>query len=163
MRKLFCFLIFAVSLSAIANAQDDDSVWFESYEQIDYNELRNLIDEGQIDSARVLRDGWWVTVRTKEGEFFDTKVTPQTPIADHLYDAGIPVKFEHWSEDDDEMPLWLRLFLNVLPLIIFIAFVGVVHFGMKKANTGYYSRAEKLQNEFLDRLEKLLIKKEPNG
>lgn len=180
MRKLFCFLLFAFLLLATANAQDDDAIWFEMYDQIDYTELRKLIDEGQIDSARVLRDGWWVTVKTKEGKFFDTKITPQTPIADHLYEAGIPVKFEHWSDDDEggEIPKWRQIFLNILPLLIFIVFFIVILWWSqkrgRKVQDECLDRAKAINDEFLDRQQKqfetfiedfsaLLKKKESDG
>lgn len=180
MQKFVCFLILIISFSATANAQDDDAIWFEMYEQIDYHELRNLIEEDKIDSARVLRDGWWVTIKTKEGEFFDTKVTPQTPIADHLYEAGIPVKFEHWGDDDEDnkIPKWQQIFLSILPLLIFIVFfIFILWWSQKrgrKVEDECLDRAKAINDEFLDRQQKqfetfiedfscLLKKKESDG
>jgi len=146
-------------------AQEEKSPWYEYYDVISYSELRGLIDGGDIEEARILNDGWWVTVRKKDGEYLDVRVTPQTPIADHFYDAGIPVRIEHGSKDeDDDTPLWLEVFYNLLPLLIFIVFFAGIMFFMKRSGGGYYARAEQINKEFLDRLEKLLTEqKENNG
>jgi len=177
MRTIFCFSIFVFLIAAPASAEEDDSVWFKTYEQIDYSELRRLIDEEQVDSALVSTSGWWVTIKTKEGEFFDTRVTPQTPIADHLYAAGVPVRIEHRNQEDDERPYWSSLALKFSPLLVlwvFLIFLFVAARGYNrkilKKNDDHLEKAEKLNNdhlvkveamqkEFFDRLEKLLTEK----
>ncbi|MEM9619458.1 MAG: hypothetical protein AAF936_16010 [Pseudomonadota bacterium] len=175
--SLIVFVFFVV---APVSAEDHESVWFEEYEQIGYSELRKLIDEDQVDSARVLNDGWWITIKTKEGEFFDTKVTSETPIADHLYDAGIPVKIEHRNQesDDDEIARWKKVLFNILPLLIFIVFfIFVLWFSQKrgrKVQDECLDRAKAINDDFLDRQQKqfetfiedfssLLEKQESNG
>ncbi|NOX81518.1 MAG: hypothetical protein GXP06_00710 [Alphaproteobacteria bacterium] len=178
MRTIFCFSIFVFLIAAPARAEEDESVWFKTYEQIDYSDLRKLIDEKQVDSARVLNSGWWVTIKTKDGKFFDTRVTPQTPIADHFYVAGIPVKIEHRNEDNDELPFWLDIFLNILPLLIFVVFfIFILWFSQKrgrKVQDECLDRAKEINDEFLDRQQEqfeafienfssLLEKKDSNG
>ena len=163
MQKIVSFLVFAVLLCGAAAAQEDDAVWFELYEQIDYSELRSLVDAGNVESARIFNDGTWVTVKTKDGEFFDTLVTPQTPIADHLYEAGIPVKFQLADRDDetaeaDEERKWKEIFLNILPVLVFIVvFVLILwwsHQRGKKVQDECLDRAKAMNDEFLDRQQK---------
>ncbi len=164
MQRVISIAVLLFLFATQVSAEEDQSRWLESYEKISYSELRKLIDDDQIEEARVLNDGWWVTVKTKDGEFFDIRVTPQTPIADHFYDAGVPVSIRHKSVEDDELPYWLSLFLNILPLLIFIVFFAGIMFFMKRNGGGYYARAEQINKDFLDRLEKLLTEhKENNG
>lgn len=164
MQKAIFTAILLLLFATQVGAEEEPSPWLESYEKISYSELRKLIDDGQIEEARVLNDGWWVTVKTKDGDYFDTRVTPQTPIADHFYDAGVTVSIRHNNIEGDELPKWLSLFLNILPLLIFFVFFAVIMFFMRKANGGYYSRAEKMQADFFERLEKLLTEhKDSNG
>ncbi len=166
MQKILLFAAALFFLSAPASAQEDQSPWYEPYEQISYSELRTLIDNGEVDEARVLNDGWWVTVKTKEGEYFDTKVTPETPIADHLYEAGIPVTIEHYNEgseeEADDLPAWLSLVINILPLLLFLVFFAGIIFLSRKQTNAYYGRAEKMQADFFERLEKLLTERKEN-
>lgn len=77
MQKIISFLVFAVLLCGAAAAQEDDAVWFELYEQIDYSELRSLVDAGNVESARIFNDGTWVTVKTKDGEFLIRWLPPK--------------------------------------------------------------------------------------
>ena len=159
MQKIISVLIFAVFLSSAAAAEEDDAVWFELYEQIDYSDLRSRVDAGEVESARIFNDGTWVTIKTKDGEFFDTRVTSQTPVADHLYEAGIPVKFELGDQGDesaevDKEKQWEEILLNLLPLLIFFAFVGLVAWFMNRQGSNYYSRAEAINKEALDRQQK---------
>ncbi len=143
---------------ATAFAQEEKSPWYEYYDVISYSELRALIDGSDIEEARILNDGWWVTIRKKDGEYLDVRVTPQTPVADHFYEAGIPVRIEHSSKDeDDENPLWLDMLINLSPLLIFIfvfcLILWVLQKHGKKTQDNYMDRAKVINDEFLDRQE----------
>lgn len=156
MRFLVIGLAAAFCSLTTAFAQEEKSPWYEYYDVISYSELRALIDGGEVEEARILNDGWWVTVKLNGGEYFDVKVTPQTPIADHFYDAGIPVSIEHSSKDeDDKKPLWLDLFFNILPLLIFIfVFVFILWLMQKqgkKTQDECLDRARAINDEFLEK------------
>lgn len=158
MRILLIVLATAFLSLTPAFAQEEKSPWYEYYDVISYSDLRVLIDSSEIEEARVLNDGWWVTVRKKDGEYLDVKVTPQTPVADHFYDAGIPVRIEHSSKDeDDKDPLWLDLLINLSPLLIFIFVFCLILWVMqkqgKKTQDNYMDRAKAINDEFLDRQE----------
>jgi ATP-dependent Zn protease len=171
MKQFFVLLVSALCLCSQTYAQEEAE---SKSEEVTYSELRKLIDDGVVKRGRVSNDGWWVTVYT-DGARYYAQVTPQTPIADYLYEAGVPVRIDHLAEDDDERPLWLEVFYNLLPLLIFVVFfVGIMAFmgrankkqkskydehlkKVEQVNAEYFSQAEKLQNEFFERLEKLLV------
>lgn len=167
MTKRLLIILVAYGFLNLANgfAQEEESPWYEYYDVISYSELRALIDGGEIEEARILNDGWWVTVRRKDGEYFDVRVTPQTPVADHLYDAGIPVSIEHSSKDeDDEQRLWLDVLISLSPLALLIVFLMAIVFVSRKQTKAHYHRAERAQTEFFERLEKILAEhKAGNG
>ncbi len=155
MKLLFALTAAILVLVANAAAQDAEADGAAERSEISYSALRKLIDNGRVRGATISGDGWWVTVSTSDGSIHHTRVTPNTPIADRLVDAGVRTEFLH-TDDDEELPLLLSLFFNILPLLIFIGFFWFVISRMKGKNSDYYSRAEKLNADFLERLEKLL-------
>jgi ATP-dependent Zn protease len=164
--KHLCSLV-VIIIALCGNAYAQEKIETKSKE-VSYSDIRKLIDEGVVERGKVTNDGWWVTVYTKEGDRYFSPVTPQTPIADHLYEAGVPVLIEHYKEEpqeeEDKLPTWLSLLINLLPLLIFLLFVGGVFLFSRKGANNYYSRAEKMNAEFLERLEKALMeRKETNG
>ncbi len=183
MKSLFVFLIPLLALCASVHAQDVAGARPKEKKEITYSEIRQLIDDGALIGATVSGDGWWVTVKTNDGATFYAPVTPQTPIADRLIDAGVPTKITHIKNDNSSVrPLWRDVLFNLSPLLIFLVFLVFILFltrGFNKniwkknddhlskaeqINNDYLARAEKLQNEFFDRLEKVLTeRKNPNG
>lgn len=151
-------IVFALlALTSTAHSAADSS--FSSY-----SELRSHIELGNIASATITDDGRLVVSELKNGDTIVTHVSQNTPIADRMVDAGIPTSFTY--DQDPKTPLWLSIFFNILPFLIFLAFFFFVMRSVRKSTggqEGYISRAEKLQNEFLTRLEKLLLESRPNG
>ncbi len=144
---------FAAALIAqIAHSEDGPT-----QSSLTYTELRQQIDAGNVTVAYILNNGQSVSGELKNGVFFVTNITPETPIADRLADAGVQASFMPTKED---LPLWLSVTFNILPFLIFLAFFFFVVRSMRKSSDGqggYYARAEKLNREFLDRLERLLL------
>jgi|GEM_PF-7069365 len=177
MSRFFFVGFLAVFFCAHAVAQEKIEPQQKERTEVTYSEIRKLIENGEVKSASVTGDGWWVSVVTIDGNRSYAQVTPQTPIADHLYDAGIPVKIVHWNEDEDETPLWLKVFYNVLPLLIFIVFFVFVMFLLRGVNgkvfkkndehlakaeainNDHLAKVEEMQKRFFERLEKLLSEK----
>ena len=168
MKRIIIVAAMLASFFSAVCAQEARKADDKKEKEVSYSEIRTMIDEGIVDKASVTNDGWWVTVRTDEGAFYYAAVTPQTPIADHLYEAGVPVLIEHYNEEPqekaDELPSWLSLLINILPLLLLLLFLGGIFVFSRKQTNNYYSRAENMQAKFLDRLEKLLTeRKENNG
>lgn len=157
MRKVFVLLVSVLCFFCQASAQEKAD---SKSTQISYFEIRKLIDDGIVERGQIYNDGWWVAVYTSDGNSYYAQITPQTPIADHLYAAGVPVSIDHIAEEVDKTPLWLEVFFNLLPLLIFILFFAGIMFFMKRGGGDYYARAEKINLDFLNRLEKLLIERE---
>jgi ATP-dependent Zn protease len=155
MKHLLLIILLIETFYGVAVAQESSKPTSQDNNEVTYSELRKLVDDGLVASASVTGDGWWVSVTATDGVRYYAQVTPQTPISDHLYEAGVPVKIVHWSEEDDESPAWLSMLFNVLPLLIFIVFfVLVLWFSQKrgkKVQDDCLKRAEAINNEFLDR------------
>jgi len=134
---LFFIILLTGTIYSHAFAQENSEEAAPKISEVTYSEIRKLIDDGVVESARVTGDGWWVHVKTSDGANYYAQTTPQTPIADHLYRAGVPVKIVHWKEEKDERPLWLEIFYNLLPLLIFIVFF-IFFFGSCKGETRKY-------------------------
>ena len=173
--RIITFIFAFIFLFVPSNAQEPTDT--ES-KKVTYSDVRKLIDDGVVERGRVSGDGWWVTVYTNDGGTYYASITPQTPLAAYLYDAGVPVSIDHVAEND-ESPLWAKVFYNILPYVIFLVFVMfIVLFAGKrnkkesalhlreaeKLNNDFLEKTEKLQKEFLDRLEKNLMRmKDSNG
>lgn len=172
-------ILLALCLTVFAPVSAEETSEPESKE-VTYSELRKLVDDGIVEKGRVSNDGWWVTVYTNDGAKYYAPITPQTPIADHLYDAGVPVRIEHIPEDEPSSVL--DLFYNLLPFLIFLVFIAFVSVVLRRANkktSGLYAeylknakaqndehllRIENLHKSFLDRLEAILTQtKHPSG
>ncbi len=156
MNRLVVAFVLVALLCCQALAQEtSDAGASKDRKEITYSEIRKLVDDGAVEAASVTGDGWWVNVSTADGSRYYAQVTPQTPIADHLYEAGIPVRIVHWNEEKkEELPLWLSLFFNTLPLIIFLAFFFFV---VRMMNN------KKKTDEFFNRLEETIKRSMNNG
>lgn len=169
-------------ISFPAQSQEEATTGGSEEKEVTYSDIRKLIDDGVVEWGRVSGDGWWVNIKTIDGSRYYAQITPQTPIADHLYEAGIPVRIQHRQEDEDELPLWLELLINLLPLLIFLIFFAFVMLIMGKTNKKHtdkyddylakvddqnqqhFERVEKLQKEFFEQLRLILTRqKDTNG
>ncbi|MEX6632414.1 ATP-dependent zinc metalloprotease FtsH [Hyphococcus lacteus] len=87
-------------------------------EELSYSEFVQRIEAGQVLNADVARGQ--VTGQLNDGVDFVTTIPEdgQTAIAERLDDAGVATKIQK----EEELPLLLSLLINILPLLIFLAF-----------------------------------------
>ncbi|MAW78842.1 MAG: cell division protein FtsH [Parvularcula sp.] len=86
--------------------------------QLSYSEFVSRIDNGGINEAKVAKGQ--VTGTLSDGSEFVTTIPEdgQTAAAERLNDAGVSTEIEK----EEELPLLLSLLINILPLLIFLAF-----------------------------------------
>ena len=86
--------------------------------QLNYSDFVSRIDNGGISEAKVAQGQ--VTGTLADGSEFVTTIPEdgQTAAAERLNDAGITTTIEK----EEELPLLLSLLINILPLLIFLAF-----------------------------------------
>ena len=159
------FLAFVITIQlffaplVLAASDSDDESSDESL--MSYSELVQAIDAGNVANATIWDEGWWVTGNLSDGSYFTTRINPNTPIADRMVEAGIRTEFMH-SEQEEEMSIYLSMFFNILPLLIFLAFFFFVMRAFGSKNNPHLNRAEKMQEDFLERMEKLLTRQKPS-
>lgn len=158
MKRLNFGLTIIVALFSISVAYAQTEEPPQEKKEVTYSEIRQMIDEGVLVGGTVSGDGWWVTVKKTDGSVYYAPVTPYTPIADRLIDAGVPTKIVHISnENDNDLPLWLELLINGSPLVIFIVFFVFILWATqrkgKKEQDKCMNRAEAINNAFLEKQE----------
>lgn len=121
---------------------------------ISYTALRRLIEEGEIVSAQIPVYGTSVHGVLKDGTKFRAVVAESAHIADRLVDAGIETSFVLPSEDLESgiTPVWRDIAMDLIPFLIFLAFVGFVVYAMKISQRKINQKTE----EFYARLEKIM-------
>jgi len=150
--KLIVAIVVSVLLSISASlAEELSDETKKTAKEISYSKLRELIEKEEISGATISGYGWWVTVNTRGGIKYYVHVTPDTPIADRLVDAGVPTKFE-FKKDDDESQLWKEIFFNLLPLFIFVVLFSFMLRTLNPSKKKY----EQEQKEFFQRLEEAI-------
>lgn len=87
-------------------------------EELSYSEFVQRIEAGQVLNADVARGQ--VSGQLNDGVDFVTTIPEdgQTAIAERLDDAGVATNIQK----EEELPLLLSLLINILPLLIFLAF-----------------------------------------
>ena len=87
-------------------------------EEFSYSELNQKISSGQVRDAEVAKGQ--VTGTLEDGTEFIVTIPEdgQTAIADRLNSAGVQTEIQK----EEELPLILNIFFNILPLLIFLAF-----------------------------------------
>ncbi|MEM8934902.1 MAG: ATP-dependent zinc metalloprotease FtsH [Pseudomonadota bacterium] len=87
-------------------------------EELSYSEFVGRVDSGEIRSAEVSKSQ--VTGTLANGEPFVTTIPDngQTTIADRLNQVGVQTEIKK----EEELPLLLSILVNLLPLVIFLAF-----------------------------------------
>ncbi|WP_425410140.1 hypothetical protein [Hyphococcus sp.] len=180
MSRLILLLVSVVTIVSPTLAQEATSTDESKDKEVTYFDIRKFIDDGVVEWGRVSGDGWWINIKTTDGSRYYAQVTPQTPIADHLYEAGIPVRIQHRAAEE-ETPRWLEFLLNLAPLLIFIVFFLFLMLTMGRSNKNhvdkyddylakedeqqrrYLERVEKFQTEFFERLEETIKRSMNNG
>ena len=140
----------------------------KGYEEVNYSTYRAALDNSRIAQAGINRRGSLVFYIEKSGDKYFLTVPDISSAADRLADVGAEVDYysyfpssEEPYDENDELPLWLSLFVNILPLLIFFAFIFFVFRSMRSGTDQakeINEEARQMNREFLERLEEVLSK-----
>ncbi len=91
-------------------------------ERLSYSEFSRELDKGAIKS--VVIDGAKIEGELSEGRTFVTAIPTDAGgvVADRLYEAGVETDIK----PEEELPILLSVLFNILPLLIFFAFIFIV-------------------------------------
>ena len=107
---VFLFFIFALQLFDMSSPGADVT-------RLTYSEFSDRLDKGDIKDANI--DDERVEGTLANGDKYLTTVPRGAQVADRLVEAGVPTDIK----PDEELPLLLSILVNVLPFIIFLAFI----------------------------------------
>ena len=91
-------------------------------ERLSYSEFSRELENGTINS--VVIDGAKIEGQLSEGRSFVTAIPTDAGgvVADRLYEAGVETDIK----PEEELPILLSVLFNILPLLIFFAFIFIV-------------------------------------
>ncbi|MEL7490766.1 MAG: ATP-dependent zinc metalloprotease FtsH [Pseudomonadota bacterium] len=108
------FVFFIIALQLFEFSSQNPSV-----EEFSYSEFQSQLEAGAIKEATI--DKTKVSGRLTDGKEFVTAITEAQggDVADRLNAAGVETEIK----PEEELPLLLSLLVNILPLLIFFAFI----------------------------------------
>ncbi|MEL7200377.1 MAG: ATP-dependent zinc metalloprotease FtsH [Pseudomonadota bacterium] len=109
------FFFFLLALQLFENASTDTKV-----SKLSYTEFSKQLDQGNIRRATV--DGGKIEGTLADGTNYVTNVGAENDIAKRLNDAGVQTTVKM----KEELPLALSILVQVLPFLIFLAFIVFV-------------------------------------
>jgi len=116
------FLVLLLMVHYVSSSGPSNNV-----ERLTYSEFSERLDEGSISSLTI--DGEKATGQLNGGDSFIVAIPADNTIADRAVDQGVPTTIK----PEEEMPLLLSIFLNLLPFALLLA---LLFFAMRQMQGG---------------------------